>query len=104
MKTKTRLLSVLLAVPMLVGTAGAVFAAPWDRDDFGHREVFRDAPRHEFMRGERFVPDRRFVEIRDWRGMHLRRPAVGLHWVRAGANFLLINERTGRIVDVVLAP
>jgi Ni/Co efflux regulator RcnB len=101
MKTITKLFSAALAISLLAGTAGAAFADPRDRDG-DHREFMRDAPRHEFMRGDRFVMERGYMTVRDWRGMRLRAPAFGSHWVRAGADFLLISNRTGRILDVVV--
>jgi Ni/Co efflux regulator RcnB len=104
MKTIPKLISATLAVPLLAGSAGAAFADARDRNRDVHREFMRDAGRHEFMRGERFVPERGYVVVRDWRGMHLHRPVLGAHWVRAGGEFLLISNRTGRILDVVSAP
>jgi len=104
MKTVTKLVSAALAVSVVAGSAGAAFADPRDRDRDTHREFIRDARAHEFMRGERFVPERGYVVVRDWRGMRLHRPALGAHWVRAGGQFLLISNRTGRILDVVIAP
>ena len=101
MKTITTLVSAALAVSLLAGTASAAFADPRDRDN--HREFMRDAPRHEFMRGDRFVMERGYVTIRDWRDMRLSRPHFDAHWVRAGAQFLLISNRTGRVLDVVIA-
>lgn len=104
MKTINKLISAALAISLLAGTAGAAFADPRDRDGDTHREFLRDAPRHEFMRGDRFVPERGYVVVRDWPGMRLRPPTFGSHWVRAGADFLLISNQTGRILDVVIAP
>jgi Ni/Co efflux regulator RcnB len=102
MKTITKLVSAALAISLVAGTAGAAFADPRDRDRDSHREFMRDAPRHEFMRGDRFVMERGYMTVRDWRGMRLRAPMAGSHWVRAGADFLLISNRTGRILDVVV--
>lgn len=104
MKMITKFVSAVLAVSLLAGTAGAAFADPRDRDRDTHRELMRDAQRHEFMRGDRFIPVRGSITIRDWRGMHLHAPAFGAHWVRVGANFLLISDRTGRILDVMIVP
>jgi Ni/Co efflux regulator RcnB len=103
MKTISKLISAALAASLLAGTAGAAFADPRDHDRDAHREFMREAQRHEWMRGDRFFPERETVVIRDWRGMHLREPGFGAHWVRARGEFLLISNRTGRILDVVIA-
>jgi Ni/Co efflux regulator RcnB len=66
-------------------------------------ETVRFAPGHHvWARGERFSSAYgRFVLVSDWRGFRLPRPAFGAHWVRSGGDFLLISNRTGRVLDVV---
>src|SRR5258708_22258801 len=99
------LISAALALTLL-GTAGAANAAPYYGQMHGpafHREVVRYAPaRHVWVRGERFVPGYgRFVVVDDWRAFRLGRPGFGAHWVRSGGDFLLVSNRTGRILEVV---
>jgi Ni/Co efflux regulator RcnB len=40
--------------------------------------------------------------IDDWRGFRLPRPAFDAHWVRVGGEFLLVSNRSGRVLDVVV--
>jgi Ni/Co efflux regulator RcnB len=90
-----------LAVSLL-GSATAASAEPWERPDHRiHRDFIRDVPMHRWVRGERFVMAPGFVIVNDWDHFRLRPPAFGFHWVRAGDDFLLINNRTGAVVDVV---
>jgi Ni/Co efflux regulator RcnB len=99
------LISAALALSLL-GTAGTASAATF----YGHahgpmvRHDVRYAPaRHVWVRGERFSPAfGRFVLVDDWRGFRLPRPHFGAHWVRVGGDFLLISNRTGRVMDVVV--
>jgi len=99
-----RLISTALAL-VVFGGASAASAAPhgWNHGPMGHREVVRFAPRaHHWVRGERFMPSYgRYSLVDNWGMYRLRAPAVGLHWVRVGPDFLLVSNRTGRIVDVV---
>jgi len=83
-------------------TAAPFYGPPMNGAGF-HRGVVRHVPRHDvWVRGDRFVPAYgRHVVVSDWRPFHLRRPAYGHHWVRAGGNFLLVDNRTGMIVDVM---
>jgi len=86
----------------LLGGATAASAEPWERPDYRvDRELIRDVPMHRWVRGDRFVMAPGFVVVNDWDNFRLRPPAFGFHWVRAGDDFLLINNHTGRIVDVV---
>jgi Ni/Co efflux regulator RcnB len=99
------LISAALALSLL-GIAGAANAAPYNSPMHGpafHRDVVRYAPaRHVWMRGERFAPSYgRYVMVDDWRAFRLARPGFGAHWVRAGGDFLLVSNRTGRILEVV---
>jgi hypothetical protein len=97
------LISAALAVALL-GTAGAANAATfYGHDRHGDRVVVRThAPHRAWVRGERFIPGRaHVVMVNDWRGFGLHRPFARAHWVRVGPDFLLINNRTGRIMEVV---
>jgi Ni/Co efflux regulator RcnB len=98
------LISAALALSLL-GLAGTASAEPFRGAMHGpvfHREEVRFAPRHVWVRGERFTPSfGRFVVVDDWRGLRLPRPRAGAHWVREGGDFLLISNRTGTIIDVV---
>ena len=91
----------------LIGAAGAADAATLyahgPRGGVVVHASDRDGPRgHVWVRGERFVPGGiRFVAVDNWRAYGLVRPAFGAHWVRVGPEFLLISNRTGRILDVV---
>ena len=88
----------------LFGAAGAATAAPYygPHGHVVHREMVRYAPvRHAWVRGDRFVPGYgRSIMANDWRGFHLPRPIFGAHWIRVGGEYLLINNRTGRIMDI----
>ncbi len=70
----------------------------------GDNHVVRYIPGpHRWVRGERFVPVYgRFALVDDWRGYRLPRPVFDAHWVRAGGEYLLVSNRTGRILDVVV--
>lgn len=39
-------------------------------------------------------------EVSDWRGMHLRRPPRGQHWVHVGDRFILLSDKNGAVVDL----
>ena len=99
------LISTALALTLL-GIAGTASAAPFHGPMHGPvvmREAVRFAPGHHvWMRGERFSSAYgRFVLVDDWRGFRLPRPAFGAHWVRSGGDFLLVSNRTGRVLDVI---
>jgi|SRR5579864_7636093 len=86
----------------LLGGATAASAEPWERPDYRvHRELIREVPMHRWVRGERFVMAPGFIAVNDWDHFRLRPPAFGYHWVRAGDDFLLINNRTGIVAHVV---
>jgi Ni/Co efflux regulator RcnB len=75
-----------------------------------HRDVFRRGayrgPRGYVYRpvriGYRFAPAYygRSYWIADPWTYRLRRPAAGLRWIRYGNDAVLVNMRTGRVVDV----
>ena len=75
-----------------------------------HRDVFRRGayrgPRGYAYRpvtiGYRFAPAyyARSYWITDPWTYHLRRPAAGLTWIRYGNDAVLVNLRTGRVVEV----
>ena len=104
-----KLISAALALSLL-GAASAAAAAPfWGPPMDGRgfrREAIRDVPRHHsWMRGERFVaPVGGFVVVNDWRYFRLRPPPFGFHWVREGRDFLLVNNRSGIVEDVIFNP
>jgi Ni/Co efflux regulator RcnB len=87
----------LIAGVALMLLNGSAFA---QRDE--HRDETRGTP--HWSRGDRlpeeFRGDRYIVS--DWRGMHLRRPARGYHWVHVGDRYLLIGERNGEVRELRL--
>lgn len=92
----------------LLGVAGAADASTYyGHGPHGGRVVVHTndrfhGPHRVWVRGERFVPGRAgFVLVSDWRGYGLHRPIFGAHWVRVGPDFLLISNRTGRVLEVV---
>jgi len=101
-----KLISAALAVSLL-GAASAASAAPfWGPPKYGpgfHREAVREFPRHRvWVRGERFIaPIGGYVMVNDWGNFRLRPPPFGFHWVREGRDFLLVNNRSGIIADVM---
>ena len=103
---KTTLIAAGLALALMGGTAEAQSF----RGEFG--SGYRGGVRVEMAlrdrdfgrdwgRGDRFY-GRRMV-VTDWRRHGLHRPSFGTHWVRSGNRFLLIGNRSGRVVDVVFA-
>ena len=52
--------------------------------------------------GQYLAPYYRNGFIRDYNGYRLRPPPRGFAWIRAGDSLLLINIRTGLIMDVVI--
>jgi Ni/Co efflux regulator RcnB len=97
-----KLISAAFALSLL-GSASAASAAPFWGPPMLHREVIREVPRHHtWMRGERFVASYGgYVMVNDWRSLRLRPPPFGFHWVREGRDFLLVNNRSGIIADVM---
>jgi Ni/Co efflux regulator RcnB len=98
------LMTAALAAATLFGATAAnaeywgTMHRPWDN----HVVRFVPGP-HRWVRGERFAPEfGRFVVIDDWRGFRLPRPMFDAHWIRVGGEFLLVSNRTGRILDVVV--
>ena len=106
-----KLISAGLGISVLLGTAAAAWADPYERDRdhdrrvVEHRDFDRDhdRARHVWVRGERFIRAPGYLDVRDWWNMRLHRPPIGFHWVRAGDDFLLVNSRSGFILDVVAA-
>ena len=99
-----RLLSAIMALTLLGGTAAT--AAPFHHGRFvpGHTHVHYMPRPHVFIRGERFlVPHRRYIVLHDWRRYHLRRPPAGYRWVRYGDDLLLVSRYNGMILDVRFA-
>ena len=104
MNTLKTLMTAGLAAATLLGAtaANAAYWGPMHRPGDNHVVRYMPGP-HRWVRGERFVPVYgRFVMIDDWRGFRLPRPALDAHWVREGGEFLLVSNRTGRILDVVV--
>ena len=102
-----QIISAVLALSLL-GGATAATAAPFYGLMYGpvvHREMVRLAPPYRvWMRGERFVPIPGYLVVNDWRYFRLRPPPFGFHWVRAGGDFLLVANRSGRIADIIFNP
>ena len=42
-----------------------------------------------------------FDDVKDWAHFNLMRPPAGSHWVKYGDNYLLIDEKSGLINDIV---
>jgi Ni/Co efflux regulator RcnB len=104
MKTLKTLIAAALASATLLaaGAADAAYWGPMHRPGDNHVVRYMPGPQR-WVRGERFVPAYgRFVMVDDWRGFRLPRPEFSAHWVRVGGEFLLISNRTGRILDVVV--
>ena len=104
MKTLKTLVAASLAAATLMGAnaANAAYWGPMHRHGDNYVVRYMPGP-HRWVRGERFVPAYgRFVMVEDWRGFRLPAPVFGAHWVREGGEFLLISNRTGRILDVVV--
>ena len=59
---------------------------------------------HIYKRGEHISRSYgAFDVVSDWNRFHLTRPPEGSHWVKYGANYLLVDEMSGRIDDIVKA-
>lgn len=69
-----------------------------DRDYRGDREERRDGYReggtvpYEFLKGGRYIHY-------DWAGVGLRRPPRDHQWLHIGNQFILADQRNGRILD-----
>jgi len=104
MKTLKTLVTAALAAATLLSAsaADAAYWGPMHRPGDNHVVRYMPGP-HRWVRGERFVPTYgRFMMVDDWRGFRLPRPMFDAHWVRVGGEFLLVSNRTGRILDVVV--
>jgi Ni/Co efflux regulator RcnB len=104
MKTLKTMIAATLAAGTLLGAtaADAAYWGPMHRPGDHHVVRYIPGP-HRWVRGDRFAPEYgRFVFVDDWRGYRLPRPAFGAHWVRVGGEYLLISNRTGRILDVIV--
>ena len=42
-----------------------------------------------------------FDDVKDWARFNLMRPPAGSHWVKYGDNYLLVDEKSGLINDIV---
>jgi Ni/Co efflux regulator RcnB len=103
-KVMKRLISTALALAVLGGATAASAAPGYDwRGPVSHREVVRFAPApHHWVRGERFMPGYgRYMVVDNYRAYHLRPAPFGFHWVRVGADFLMISNRSGRIAEAI---
>lgn len=100
-----RLVIGAVALSLLGGTAA--FAAPgayapaqssqqFARND--HNNVQRH---HRWNKGNR-LPHAHGRVVSDWRGLHLRRPPRGYHWVEADGDYVLAAVATGVILQVIL--
>jgi len=98
-------MSAVLAATLLAGTAASAqpfHPGPFGPHRFARHDVVRFAPRHVWVRGERFyAPSYRYLVVNDWYRWNLRRPPYGYHWVRSGDDFLLVALSTGLILDVM---
>jgi Ni/Co efflux regulator RcnB len=62
-------------------------------------------PDHVYRRGDRLANEYRHRQyvIDDWRSHDLRAPPRGSHWVRIGADYVLVAVATGIIIELLLA-
>jgi Ni/Co efflux regulator RcnB len=44
-----------------------------------------------------------FDDVMDWAHFNLMRPPSGSHWVKFGDNYLLVDDKSGLISDIVKA-
>ena len=44
-----------------------------------------------------------FDDVKDWAHFNLMRPPSGSHWVKYGDNYLLVDDKSGLIGDIVKA-
>jgi Ni/Co efflux regulator RcnB len=96
-----RLLTAVLALTLLGGTAATAAPIIHTRIVAGPTVVHYVPRPHVWIRGERFlVPHTHYIVLHDWHRYHLRRPPHGYRWVRYGHNFLLVSRHNGFILDV----
>ena len=63
-----------------------------------------DNPSHIYKKGEHISRTYgAFDDVNDWAHFNLRRPPAGSHWVKYGDNYLLIDDKSGLIGDIVKA-
>jgi Ni/Co efflux regulator RcnB len=61
-----------------------------------------DNPEHIYKKGEHISRSYgAFDDIMDWARLNLTRPPAGSHWVKYGDNYLLVDDKTGMISDIV---
>ncbi len=88
-------------------------AADYDRDDDGYQRYRGERYEDRYDRADRGRGGLREGGIvpynlragghyihEDWRGSGLRRPPRGASWLKIGGDFILADDRTGRILDV----
>ncbi len=78
-----------------------------DRREGDRRHDERGAgPRHDFYRGDRLPLEYRHRQyvVDNWRLHHLRAPPRGYYWVQTGADYVLVAQNTGVIIEVVINP
>ncbi|MGB5091938.1 MAG: RcnB family protein [Parvibaculum sp.] len=62
-------------------------------------------PQYQWTRGQRldgYDMDNRHV-VTNWRRAHLHRPWRGHHWVHIDNRFMMIRDRNGEIVEIIVA-
>jgi len=63
-----------------------------------------DNPAHIYKKGEHISRSYgAFDDVMDWARFNLMRPPSGLHWVKYGDNYLLVDDKSGLISDIVKA-
>ena len=96
---KTTLIAAGLALALMGGTAEAQsFRGGFDSGYRGGVRAEIALGARDFGRGDRFYGRR--VVVNDWWRHGLHRPSFRTHWVRSGNRFLLVSNRSGRVVDV----
>ena len=63
-----------------------------------------DNPSHIYKKGEHISRTYgAFDDVMDWAHFKLTRPPSGSHWVKYGDNYLLVDDKSGLINDIVKA-
>lgn len=99
---------VTLAASVLTISAGCAQGADYGRrDDRGSSYGDRDQGRHQIWNKGQRVP-REFMRDqyihRDWRDSGLRAPARGTQWMLLGGQYVLVDRRSTRILEIRLVP
>jgi Ni/Co efflux regulator RcnB len=63
-----------------------------------------DNPAHIYKKGEHISRTYgAFDDVMDWAHFNLMRPPAGSHWVKYADNYLLVDDKSGLISDIVKA-